>query len=276
LTTRRINWEVTLRRPDHLPEFANPPLEEVVLGVQFSQVVGYQQVYAKDIWELFQSNFPRVEEHEALSPTFETFGGARLQRLDFGLVTGATHDRFWFLTESGDQLIQFQHDKLLHNWRKVGDRENEYPRFETIISSFADELETLNAYFVSKFQTELEINQCEVSYINRFDAGPDFSTSEWFKFLNFENEPDDIAMNFRHVLTNAEGSPYGRLSADLRSALGKKGEPMLRFNLTVRGAPSQMDISAAINFLKQGRDTIVRNFTSMTTESAHTSWERIK
>ncbi len=54
------------RRPDHLPDFAEPPLDEVVLGVQFEPVSGYSAVYAKDIWELFRSEFPKVQEQPIL------------------------------------------------------------------------------------------------------------------------------------------------------------------------------------------------------------------
>ena len=59
------------------------------------------------------------------------------------------HSRYWFVSLSEDELLQFQKDRLLHNWRKVDDRTNEYPRFETLIDKFEKELRKLETYFAS-------------------------------------------------------------------------------------------------------------------------------
>ncbi len=76
------------------------------------------------------------------------------------------HDRFRFLSAKKDELIQFQADRLLHNWRKVGDGSNTYPRFEKMIESFETELQAFESYISSLASQKLTINQCEVSYIN--------------------------------------------------------------------------------------------------------------
>ena len=62
-------------RPSHLPVFSNPPLDEVVLGIQFTPVSSYTSVHGNDVWALFREEFPLVQEHPALEPKFETFGG---------------------------------------------------------------------------------------------------------------------------------------------------------------------------------------------------------
>ncbi|MDE2074857.1 MAG: TIGR04255 family protein, partial [Alphaproteobacteria bacterium] len=136
-------------RPSHLPDYKAPPLNEVVLGVQFNQPVGYQQIRAGEVWSLYKSNYPVVEEQPPLAPSFEMFGGRPTNVLQFQFATGATHDRFWFLSESRDELIQFQADRLLHNWRKVGDGTNPYPRFERMIDKFRAELRTLETYLAT-------------------------------------------------------------------------------------------------------------------------------
>jgi uncharacterized protein (TIGR04255 family) len=68
-----------MRRPDHLPDFTDPPLDEVVLGVQFTPVPGYASVHSMKVWDLFRAEFPKVEELPALEPQFETFGGVSAQ-----------------------------------------------------------------------------------------------------------------------------------------------------------------------------------------------------
>lgn len=42
--------EVGMNRPKNLLEYDNPPVNEVVLGVQFSTPDGYQQIYSGEVW----------------------------------------------------------------------------------------------------------------------------------------------------------------------------------------------------------------------------------
>ena len=156
-------------RPNHLPDFGKPPLNEVVVGVQFSPPKGYQQIRAGEVWALFKSDYPMVQEHQALEPAFETFGLPQHAQIAgrLSLVTGAFLDRFWFLRNSGDELIQFQHDRLLHNWRKVGDQTNEYPRFERMTERFGTELRRLEGYLASLSSQALDVHSHTFPAISR-------------------------------------------------------------------------------------------------------------
>jgi len=270
-----------LSRPDNLPDYQNPPLNEVVLGVQFAPAQGYQQIRAGEVWKLYQSDFPLVEEQLPIPPNFETFGlPFQGNALNFGFVTGAMHDRFWFLSPSKDELIQFQPDRLLHNWRKVKGHNNSYPRFEKIIASFEKELFCLEQYFRSLSPQDIKCNQAEISYINYIPLdhdGPRSQFSNWLRFLNFGNpEPDDASVTLRRTLIRSDGAPYGRIICELNTALNPQGARMLVLTLTVRGAPLDQSISAALQFLKGGRDVIVEEFTSITTDSAHELWGRVR
>ncbi|WP_198032983.1 TIGR04255 family protein [Methylosinus sp. PW1] len=268
-------------RPEHLPDFKSPPLNEVVLGVQFEPAREYKQILATEVWQLFRSEYPFVEETQALPPTFEVFGRSGPARgLQFGLVTGAQHDRFWFVSPSKEQLIQFQIDRLLHNWRKVGDKTNEYPRFEKMIFSFEKELRTLEAYFNQLEPQRLMCNQAEISYINQIRICPNDGLQkigDWLRFVDFFDEPNDITCVTRRVLFDAQNNqPVGRLSCEMNYARDPKGGGTIDLNLTVRGAPSEQSIDAAISFLKYGREVIGTEFASITTDSAHNVWERVR
>lgn len=111
-----------MTRPADLPDFSKPPLNEVVLGVQFSPPAGYTQIQAGEVWNLYRERYPRVEEYMPLPPAYELFGlpGMGQTSNQFSFLEGPLHDRYWFLRTAGDELIQFQNDRLLHNWRKVG------------------------------------------------------------------------------------------------------------------------------------------------------------
>lgn len=265
-------------RPDHLPDFGKPPLNEVVLGVQFSPPKGYQQIRAGEVWSLFKSDYPVVQEHQALEPAFEMFGlphhGQIGGRLSF--VAGAMHDRFWFLRKSGDELIQFQPDRLLHNWRKVGDQSNEYPRFEGMAARFGEELGKLESYFTTLGPQPLAINQCEVSYINHIEvgAGP-IKPEHWLRGMSFEGiDADDWNVGFRELIRSESGQPVGRITYEVATGIKPDGKRIIVLNLTARGAPDGSDIASALRFIAKGRELIVMRFATITTEAAHKAWER--
>lgn len=265
-------------RPSHLPDYKSPPLNEVVLGVQFNQPAGYQQIRAGEVWALYRPKYPLVEEQPPLPPSFEIFGGRPANVLQIGFATGATHDRFWFLSESKDELIQFQADRLLHNWRKVGDGMNPYPRFERMIEKFRLELQTLETYFATLALQKLTVNQCEVSYINHIILGDNPNPDAWLRFLTLcdASRPDDISVGIRRVLKDKDAKPLGRLTIEANSGFTPKGEQILVVTLTVRGAPQGTTISDAIKFICDGRDTIITTFAEITTDSAQKIWERVQ
>lgn len=267
------------------PEFENSPLIEVVLGAQFATPQKYEQIYAGDVWKLFRDEFPKVQEHPPLEPIFELFGPEdRASSGKLNIITGASHDRFWFLTQNEDQLLQFQQDRLLHNWRKVGIAVSTYPRFESIIVKFEQELRRLEEFFSTLVpQTlatqTLAINQCDITYINHvsIEREEDAKASKWLRFVNFNtNDPDDFSLKFREViLDDIEQKPQGRFSFEASSARSD-GKPIIVIALTVRGTPQNGDIDSALQFITKGRELIARRFIELTTERAHQIWGMIK
>jgi len=265
-------------RPPDLPDFKHPPVSEVVLGVQFSNPAGYTQIRAGEVWGLFKGSYPQVEEYMPLAPVFETFGPqAPTMRTQLSFVDGTLHDRYWFLSEERDELIQFQQDRLLHNWRKVGDGNNEYPRFEPMYQRFKDELTALERYLASLEAQTLQINQCEISYINHIFVGQVSSVklSDWLNFVNFGNiNPEGVNLSFRETITNSMGEPSARLICELNEVMRSDGDKAIALSLTVRGAPKTASIDSALQFLADGRSVIVKRFAELTTSEAHKIWGR--
>jgi uncharacterized protein (TIGR04255 family) len=252
-------------------------LNEVLLGVQFAPAPGYQLIRAEEVWALFRDEYPIVEEMPPLSPNFETFGVPQAFPISF--VSQPMHPRFWFLSEKREQLLQFQNDRLLHNWRKagLGDENNPYPRFETIIAKFESEMAKLESHFGSLGAPALTVQQCEISYINRIYAEKDsrLDPAKWLRFVSFPGEPPEaFTCSFRRVLSRPDGTPYGRLICESAIAFENPLKPFILFTLTARGIPSDPNSMAALDFLSQGRDMIVRLFANLTTDSAHKLWGR--
>ncbi len=267
-----------INRPNHLPDYNAPPLNEVVLGIQFRPATGYTQILAKDIWSLFKTDFPLIEEHRSMPPSFETFGSKLSSAPQFQLVANAEHSRYWFINKDQDELIQFQGDRLLHNWRQRGEEPKPYPRFEVMAEQFSKQVNALQEYFKSLEDQELEINQCEISYINHFPLiTSEFdSPNDYLEILNLKNENEDLMLGYRRIITQESGQKVGRLYCDIKPAIKNSGELVYVVNLTVRGTPKATSIEEALAFLKNGRDIIVKEFTAITTEKAHQYWERRK
>lgn len=267
-------------RPRDLPDFTDPPLIEVVMGVQFPEPHAYSQIYAGEIWNLFRDQFPQVQELPAIMPQFETFGRDKPGTVNFELVDGPGANRFWFITEGGDQLVQFQSDRLLHNWRKREGLGNVYPRYESMVVRFRQELEALNSFFAEHFDTPLAINQAEITYINYIvadetSAGP-MRVGDWLNVIGFDHEePTDFNTGYRREVRNEHGKPIGRLIAEIKSGRRQREKDrLIALNLTVRGAPMGPSIAQSIDFLTLGREMVVKEFAAITTPQAHEIWGR--
>jgi uncharacterized protein (TIGR04255 family) len=255
-------------------------LNEAVVGVQFEPAKKYHQILAGDVWKLFKADFPHVEEKASLQQSFEVFGPFQPPRINFDFVSGAMHDRFWFIAQNMAELIQFQQDRLLHNWRKVGDETNDYPRFESMMERFTSEIEALAEFFNSLAPQELACNQAEISYINHIPLlhdGVATRAADWLSFLKFANDPpDDAAGVLSRVLVDTKSKPIGRLFCEYSSFAKPNIGTTISLILTVRGAPESSSIASAVEFLKFGREVIVAEFATITTDSAHKAWGRVK
>jgi uncharacterized protein (TIGR04255 family) len=250
------------------------------MGIQFQPVPNYQQILSHEVWQLFREQFPVVQELPPMGPQFETFGlPSAPQMLPINFISGASHDRFWFLSELGDNLIQFQPDRLLHNWRKVDVKGEEYPRFERILAQFRTEMLALEAYFARLGNERLVITQCELSYLNQI-AMPDwepFYPQEWFSFVASSEPPiDEFACTARHILRDEGGSPYGRLHRESATGVDRRGNKVLTLNLTARGRPLSDTIDGTLDFLANTRHMIAEEFVRSTTPAAHKLWKRVR
>jgi len=253
-----------------------------VLGVQFTTPAGYREVFAREVWALYETEFPQIQEQSALEPRFEVFGGQSSDpsvQVRFGVVKGPIRNRYWFLTRDEGELIQFQHDRFIHNWRKKGDKD-EYPRFEPIVAKYGGELDSLERYFHSKNWGSLAPNQCELTYVNHIpllDAqGSALPRSFYFRKLDVSliGDSSEFSASLRQIMLDGENNPIGRLYVDAVTRSDANGKPIIALNLTARGAPAAPNCAAAVAFLQEARLRIVRTFAAITSDAAHVKWGR--
>jgi uncharacterized protein (TIGR04255 family) len=275
-------------RPADLPDYERPPLVEVALAVQFAELQGYRTVHAGLLWaDKFRKAYPRFVEQPPLDPNFEVFGPRdRAAQFQIKQMPGPPVPRLWFLNSQETDLVQIQANRFVRNWRKVGEGEN-YPRYETLRERFFAELQDIDAFFKSWDIGAIQPNQCEITYVNRLELeGHDLRIDPGSALKLFSREglrlgggvgslpePEDCNLSARYVIRDPNGEPRGRLLIALQPW---SNEPVLRLDLTVRGAPATADFDAVGDFLDQGRRIIVHGFTAITTEEMHKRWGRVQ
>ncbi|MGB6658107.1 MAG: TIGR04255 family protein, partial [Xanthobacteraceae bacterium] len=225
-------------------------MTEVVLGVQFNSLERFLSPHLGLIWDVFREEFPLIEEHAYFPPVFETFGASApfmFPSINIPIMARPEMARIHFINRERTQLLQVQRDRLIHNWRKIG-QGADYPRFEKMIEVF----ETGYRKFVSTIDQEnlgpVVPNQCEVSYINQIavSAGQTF----WSLFAStFPNcsagatvadlgHPEDMTFAMRYVIPAAGGGPLGRVTVAAQPAKRADGTNIIQFTLTARGKPA--------------------------------------
>lgn len=266
-------------RPVDLPDFDDPPVNEVVIGIQFNQTA-ITGAHVGLFWGELRGEFPNVSEQPPLEPRIEFLQRRRFSapRLEFASWPGS---RYWLTSEDDVQLIQVQSDRLLYNWRR-GAHNATYPHFEALQGKFWSIAEKWSD-FLKKEGLSLAITQWEVTYINHILTPDDQPTLA--DALSFWGEELDHAMGgaaeagrmeAQRILAE-DGSPWARMYVNITTGLRTDQVPLIAFELTVRGPPGSEDIwDMTRDRLFKARHQIVTAFDVLTTPKMHAIWRKRK
>lgn len=269
-----------------LPEFGSPPVVEVALSVQFDSITKLNTPQIGLLWQEFRNRFPRTEEHAQLETAIERFGVLPSPRgvPRFQLLPSPPAPRCWFLNELGTELVQVQHDRFVHNWRKT-EHNDTYPRYEHVKETFSSELHRFSEALLREGLGELRPNQCEVTYVNHIVSGEAWNSHGQLAEVitlfalhyadEFQPQPEDCRLSARYVIPDRVGNPVGRLHVAVEPVYRSSDDaPMFALTLTARGRPLSDGLGGALEFLDLGREWIVRTFASITTPQMHAVWRR--
>ncbi|MFC7290702.1 TIGR04255 family protein [Hirschia litorea] len=266
------------KRPNGLPDFLRPPLNEVVVGVQYEPVPSYRGIDAFKVWNIFKEEYPEVQEKPELPPSFETFGKPENAAFKFQFGNKHPQPRYWFVGKNENDLLQYQSDRLIHNWRKIEHKDTEYPRFEYMIEKYSNELKLLDNFYMSEYGAPMYYTQADITYINHISLKNDdgfTAPSDWVNILPSQRwEYDDISLSLNRILRSGNEEPFGRIVIDVNSGFKDK-ERMLILNLSVRGAPKSPTKDGVLEFIQIGRSEIVKTFADITNSSAHEIWGKV-
>lgn len=261
------------------PDFSNPPVDEVVLGMQFETPPTYTSVYVGKVWDMFRSEFPRVNEVPRLEPQFEVFGGNPTPSFQFSFGAGPSRSRHWFISQDESHLLQFQEDRFFLNWRKRPNGSSEgfpYPRYEQIARTFRETIGLLDNFFMQNFGSGLKITQAEASYFNIVPMESFSKVGDVFSFLAADSlNLEGFATNLVETVLDANRRPKARAYYELQSLLAADGRKVARLSLTVRGKPEGEDVASGLSFIDAAHLQIISKFCDLTTQEAHKKWGRM-
>jgi uncharacterized protein (TIGR04255 family) len=261
------------------PDFADPPVVETILGVEFTPLESWRIPHFGLFWEAIKSDFPEVEDQLPLVSQIEKFEKPSKPTFLKLPLTGAPQVRCWFVNPERSMLLQLQNGRFIENWRKITGSEN-YHHYEGSRASFERDWQRF-LHFLEKARLPAPVlQQCEVAYINHLEIGKGWSSLAELEKVSpalacLKREPlpvpEAFLLNVRYLLPDRRGRLHVQLQHGLRDSDGKE---ILVFSLTARGVPASSDVDEVLGWFDFGRGWIHRAFDTFTTQSMRELWGR--
>lgn len=266
-----------------LPSYKKPPVTEVVVGVQFNELVNFSSIHYGLYHQRVLEKYPLFQELAPIDSTFEFFGE------DDKVFQASPKTTFyqtpplrrgWFLEKEQNRLIQLEPEHFFHNWRKVTGQEG-YPRYESIKDEFKNLWNDFLDFSKEQNFNEIKVNQWEVTYVNHIDIHEGWETlgdmknifSQWSGDTTegFLPIPEFVEMKERYAFPEQKGRLHISLNRAIRQRDNKE---CFLFRLTARGRLETSKTDDILDCLDRGREWIVKGFTDLTTTNAHNLWKR--
>lgn len=264
-----------------LPVYANPPVVETILGVQFDRLTGFRNAHLGAFWKTLESEkWPKVADALSLQPQFERFDEAAAMQWGKGpqlQLTAVPPSRIQITNQDGNRMIQLQNGRLHFNW--LGQNATEYARYANIRQGFeevlSDFLRFVEVERVGKFQP----NQWEVTYLNHIPRGTVWTTPADWNFFSLlsgvprleglvEGESFDGEWHF--VIPEKRGRLHIQWQHGVKH--GEDDQELIVLTLTARGPISGAAPASILEGLDVGHNAIVRGFEALMSDTANEYW----
>jgi uncharacterized protein (TIGR04255 family) len=250
--------------------FRNPPVSEVVLGVQFRRLGDRADRILMGFWRELGAEWSDTDFDHELTEQFETFDGVLPKlKLQFSPVQNV---RIRARNGERTRMVQLQSNRLHYNW--LGQNGHKYPRYEAIEPEFLSVYDKLSRFVQRTEKIDLTPNQWEITYANHIVEGQLWSNpGDWGelfpKLLGPGASPKGTKMeSFRGNWQFEIPEKRGRLHVELRP-LNVGNQSRLVLKLTARGPVfsenGDSDVRAGIAL---GHSTIVGAFRDLLSDTA--------
>lgn len=260
--------------------FANPPLAEVALGIQFEKIAEFKVTDYAEMWNLLgRAAFPNVENQP---PLISIGTNVALGHTAFAIGVGPCDyilPRSWFVSKDGQLLFQLQADRFLFNWRKLDGGPETYLRFPALKKQFFEGFMKLVEFVKGSYGIELRALEAELTYVNFIPVDPKNIAEQSSRYLTSPSwQPalhkllkNPVAMFSKDVFEGKR--PDSKLEITCGSAQNaENGDLGIRIELVAKGPVDEIDAGEIDAWFEDHHNLIVDGFCDITTKEAHKEW----
>lgn len=218
-----------------LPDYDNPPLNEIAVGVHFEPLSSWQSRHIGQFWGEVSKDYPSTEDQP---PIFNIEGGPRFEILQLPPLR-----RTFLISRDQNFVIQLQETRFLLNWRKRQPSDI-YPRFNAFFKKFVGHWGQFSDFVARENVGSLKPVRYELTYVNHIEQteSPVSTTVErYVKMFNWSSLsaqflPPPTGINV--VWTFAMPEQLGFAQANLSQGVRADGRAVLVLVLSCTGAAS--------------------------------------
>lgn len=265
-----------------LPDYENPPVVEVAMGVQFAPLEGLSVAHIGLYWSTIRNAFIRCEEQAPIPHVVEDLAAPDVgSRTVFHLRGQPDMPRVWFLNDSGNQMVQVQRDRFVHNWRKMSPEEA-YPRYPTVKRDFQEHWASFCDFLLGQNLPRPQVDQLELVYVNHSRQGEGwtsladiqnlFTTFKWRTRSEFLPPPENVRWSMKFLLAGE----MGRLHVDAMPVRIQENKSLvMSFSLTARGRPAgEITDTSMTSWFDLAREWIVKGFADLADKETDALWKK--
>lgn len=266
-----------------LPEYASPPVVETVVGLQFEPLSGFTNAHLGAFWQaLGIDEWPTVHDLPPLPRQHERFTPeapwGKVLRLQF---TPNAASRMQVRNRDGNRMIQLQNGRLHLNW--LGEGGDRYPRYPQVRAEFHQLLIQFTKFVDANQLGTLIPDQWEVTYVNRISQGIWKTPADWGFFRPLHGVPtiegliqaESFAGEWHFVIPEQRGRLHVHWQHAKDTEANEASYVLMTF--TARGSIGKgsetSHNSSVLAGIDLGRETIVRSFRHLMSDSANREWE---
>lgn len=266
------------------PTFETPPIVEFVLGVQFDALAGLSSAHYGQFWDVIgRDNWTGPRDQPLIRESFERFDRKPIAaELKLQLESTPPLPRLTLISTNAerDRLIQFQPTRLHLNWRSI-EAKSSYPSYKKLIVEFEKTVQQLHDFCDSAGIAPPNINQWEITYVNRFPQGQLWqSPCDWGDILpslfpkgapvtTADLKMDGRSLQWAFEITPKLGRLHVQTSIDRRP---NTEDEALLLTLTARGPLNSDRTPTYRDGLDLGHETSVNEFLAMVDHDLRKSW----
>lgn len=262
-------------------EFDHPPIIELVLGAQFSPIVGLSSAHYGKFWGKLGDEWGNPQDVPPLKDQFESFEQplwSRQRIPTFFLEPANLATRLTLAHRDENLLLQVQASRFHLNWRRVRSKRF-YPSYSRLIDDFLSLFARFESFVAELGLGPVKVNQWELTYVDDFPEGEYWSSpSEWDKVLpGLFGTPvagDDLSLEHRSAEWAFQIKPLmGRLHVSAKSArLSEADRASLLLEMTARGPVGPNKAPTLRAGLDIGHRAALDTFLRVTSPEAQARW----